>query len=251
MESRQKAQAMILAGEVRVTGQRADKAGTMIPHDAAIEITRRLLALRRPRRTKTRRRARDSASIPRAGFASTPAAPPAASPIACCNMAPRASMPWTSPPASSPGSCARTPAWSRSRQTRAISTPKRSAERPSLVTVDLSFISVAKVLPRLVAAAAPGAEFLILVKPQFELERERHRPGRNRARPATARARHRTRACGGRLRRASQVHGVKPSRLTGRRRQPGVFPARHAPRAEFRAAGKVAGVECACLRCSR
>jgi 23S rRNA (cytidine1920-2'-O)/16S rRNA (cytidine1409-2'-O)-methyltransferase len=42
---------------------------------------------------------------------------------------------------------------------------------PTLVTVDLSFISVAKVLPRLTALAAPGAEFLILVKPQFELER--------------------------------------------------------------------------------
>jgi 23S rRNA (cytidine1920-2'-O)/16S rRNA (cytidine1409-2'-O)-methyltransferase len=42
---------------------------------------------------------------------------------------------------------------------------------PTLVTVDLAFISVTKVLPRLAALAAPGAEFLILVKPQFELER--------------------------------------------------------------------------------
>ena len=31
VESRQKAQAMILAGEVRVNGQRADKAGALIP----------------------------------------------------------------------------------------------------------------------------------------------------------------------------------------------------------------------------
>ena len=45
------------------------------------------------------------------------------------------------------------------------------AEPPALVTVDLSFISVAKVLARLAALAAPGADFLILVKPQFELER--------------------------------------------------------------------------------
>jgi 23S rRNA (cytidine1920-2'-O)/16S rRNA (cytidine1409-2'-O)-methyltransferase len=45
------------------------------------------------------------------------------------------------------------------------------AERPALITADLSFISVAKVLPRLVGVAATGALFLILVKPQFELER--------------------------------------------------------------------------------
>jgi 23S rRNA (cytidine1920-2'-O)/16S rRNA (cytidine1409-2'-O)-methyltransferase len=45
------------------------------------------------------------------------------------------------------------------------------AEAPNLVTVDLAFISVTKVLPRLAALAAPEAEYLILVKPQFELER--------------------------------------------------------------------------------
>jgi 23S rRNA (cytidine1920-2'-O)/16S rRNA (cytidine1409-2'-O)-methyltransferase len=39
------------------------------------------------------------------------------------------------------------------------------------VTIDVSFISVATILPAVVAAAAPQAEFLILVKPQFELPR--------------------------------------------------------------------------------
>jgi 23S rRNA (cytidine1920-2'-O)/16S rRNA (cytidine1409-2'-O)-methyltransferase len=38
--------------------------------------------------------------------------------------------------------------------------------------MDLSFISTAKVLPKIVPLAARGADFLILVKPQFELERE-------------------------------------------------------------------------------
>ena len=51
------------------------------------------------------------------------------------------------------------------------------AERPALVTVDLSFISVSKVLAKLTAAAAPEAEFLILIKPQFELERGDVGPG--------------------------------------------------------------------------
>jgi 23S rRNA (cytidine1920-2'-O)/16S rRNA (cytidine1409-2'-O)-methyltransferase len=45
------------------------------------------------------------------------------------------------------------------------------AEPADLVVVDVSFISVAKVLPAIVPLAAPGGEFLILIKPQFELEK--------------------------------------------------------------------------------
>jgi 23S rRNA (cytidine1920-2'-O)/16S rRNA (cytidine1409-2'-O)-methyltransferase len=40
---------------------------------------------------------------------------------------------------------------------------------PGLVTADLSFISLGQVLPALVAAAAPDADFVLLVKPQFEV----------------------------------------------------------------------------------
>src|SRR5208283_3108351 len=45
-------------------------------------------------------------------------------------------------------------------------------ERVDLVVADVSFIAVKKVLPGAVECAKPGAEFLILIKPQFELERE-------------------------------------------------------------------------------
>jgi len=44
---------------------------------------------------------------------------------------------------------------------------------PELVTVDVSFISLAKVLPALVDAAAADADLVALVKPQFELGPER------------------------------------------------------------------------------
>ena len=44
-------------------------------------------------------------------------------------------------------------------------------ERPALITMDVSFISVAKVLPAIVPVAAPAADFLVLIKPQFELEK--------------------------------------------------------------------------------
>ena len=44
---------------------------------------------------------------------------------------------------------------------------------PDLVVADVSFISLAKVLPAVLAAAAPRFDCLALVKPQFEVGRER------------------------------------------------------------------------------
>jgi 23S rRNA (cytidine1920-2'-O)/16S rRNA (cytidine1409-2'-O)-methyltransferase len=41
-----------------------------------------------------------------------------------------------------------------------------------LVTADVSFISLRTVLPRLIALVRPGGRLLVLVKPQFELERK-------------------------------------------------------------------------------
>jgi 23S rRNA (cytidine1920-2'-O)/16S rRNA (cytidine1409-2'-O)-methyltransferase len=49
--------------------------------------------------------------------------------------------------------------------------PADIPERPTLVVMDVSFISVTKVLPAVVPVATPGADFLILIKPQFELEK--------------------------------------------------------------------------------
>jgi 23S rRNA (cytidine1920-2'-O)/16S rRNA (cytidine1409-2'-O)-methyltransferase len=50
-------------------------------------------------------------------------------------------------------------------------------ESVDLVTVDVSFISAGKVLPPAAAVAKEGASFLILVKPQFELGRGEIGPG--------------------------------------------------------------------------
>jgi 23S rRNA (cytidine1920-2'-O)/16S rRNA (cytidine1409-2'-O)-methyltransferase len=44
---------------------------------------------------------------------------------------------------------------------------------PSLATVDVSFISLTKVLPAVARCLAPSGEILAMVKPQFELGRER------------------------------------------------------------------------------
>ena len=45
--------------------------------------------------------------------------------------------------------------------------------RPELITVDVSFISLATLMPSIVATAAPDAELLALVKPQFELGKDK------------------------------------------------------------------------------
>ncbi len=44
---------------------------------------------------------------------------------------------------------------------------------PDLVVADLSFISLTLVLPALVAVATPDADFVLLVKPQFEVGKDR------------------------------------------------------------------------------
>ncbi len=51
--------------------------------------------------------------------------------------------------------------------------PGQVARPPALVTADLSFISLTLVLPALVRCAAPDADFVVLVKPQFEVGKGR------------------------------------------------------------------------------
>jgi len=51
------------------------------------------------------------------------------------------------------------------------------ARQPDLVVADLSFISLGIVLPAVLASVAPGADFVLLVKPQFEVGRQGIREG--------------------------------------------------------------------------
>ena len=54
-----------------------------------------------------------------------------------------------------------------------VRTQDRVTPVPRLVVADLSFISLTLVLPALVACAAPDADFVLLVKPQFEVGKGR------------------------------------------------------------------------------
>ncbi|WP_069387621.1 TlyA family RNA methyltransferase [Cellulosimicrobium cellulans] len=51
--------------------------------------------------------------------------------------------------------------------------PEHVGLAPDLVVADLSFISLAMVLPAVAGVVAPGTHLLLLVKPQFEVGRER------------------------------------------------------------------------------
>lgn len=56
-------------------------------------------------------------------------------------------------------------------------TPEQVAPPPGLITADLSFISLRLVIPALAACAAPDADFVVLVKPQFEAGKGQVGPG--------------------------------------------------------------------------
>lgn len=56
-------------------------------------------------------------------------------------------------------------------------TPEDLPFEPALATIDVSFISLTKVLPAVAACVAPGGEVLAMVKPQFELGRARVKGG--------------------------------------------------------------------------
>ncbi len=171
-ESRQIAQALILAGQVLVGGQKREKAGTLVPPGAIIEIVGSKLRY-----------------ASRAGMKLAGALEDFQQRVAdklCLDVG------------SSTGGCTdcllqhgarrvyavdvsvNQLAWKLQQDPRVVRVernardlrPEDLGESVDLVTIDVSFISVTKLLPAVVAAARPGAEFLILVKPQFELARK-------------------------------------------------------------------------------
>jgi len=88
------------------------------------------------------------------------------------------------------------------------------AELVGLVVVDVSFISVSNVLPAIVPLAARGGEFLILIKPQFELEKRDVGKG-GIVRDATLHQKAVERVTAAAQEAGLEIIGVQPSRLQG------------------------------------
>jgi 23S rRNA (cytidine1920-2'-O)/16S rRNA (cytidine1409-2'-O)-methyltransferase len=213
-DSREKAQAMILAGEVRVNGSRSDKAGMQVAADARIEVSG----------TSAKYASRGGLKLEGAleDFAVD------VSGKTCLDIG-ASTGGFTDCILSNGARCVyavdvtteqmvwrlqQDPRVKQIKENARNLRPEQIPEPADLVTVDVSFISVAKVLPAVVAAAGPRAEYLILVKPQFELDRgDVGRGGivRDAALHARAVERVRTAAEAAGLR----VEGVRPSRVTG------------------------------------
>ena len=171
-DSRQKAQAMILAGEVTVDGAKQQKAGAQVAESSQIEIASRL--------QKYASRGGFKLEGALADFSVDPAN------LVCLDLG------------SSTGGftdcllqhgAARVYAvdvnisqlaWKLQQDDRVIKIERNARElQPAdipepidLVVADVSFISVTKVLAPAVRIAQPNAVFLVLIKPQFELRRE-------------------------------------------------------------------------------
>ena len=171
-ETRERAQALLLAGAVRVDGQRAEKAGARVAADAAIEVTGTGLKYASRGGLKLEG-ALEEFGVSAAGKVCVDVGSSTGGFTDCLLQ----------------GGARRVYAvdvntdqlaW-KLRQDKRVVRVKQNArnlkreeigEEAELVTVDVSFISLVKVLPAVVGVARRGADFLILVKPQFELERE-------------------------------------------------------------------------------
>lgn len=176
-ESVQKAMAMILAGEVQVNGKPAGKAGTAVADDARIEITSRAQKF-----------------VSRGGTKLEGALEDFAIEIAGCVCLDIGSSHGGFTDCLLKHGALRVFAvdvnveqldW-KLRQDHRVVRIERNArelrvqdlpESVEIVVIDVSFISVCKVIAPAVAVAKPGANFLILIKPQFELRREEIGPG--------------------------------------------------------------------------
>jgi 23S rRNA (cytidine1920-2'-O)/16S rRNA (cytidine1409-2'-O)-methyltransferase len=175
--SREKAQAMILAGEVLVNGAKASKAGQPVAADAQIAIHSRMQKYASRGGFKLEGALEDFAidatgkvcldlGSSNGGFTDCLLQHGAVRVYAVDVNVDQLD-------------------WKLQQDPRVTRTKKNARELAaddlpepvSMVVADVSFISVTKILPAAVPLASPSADFLILIKPQFELQREDIGPG--------------------------------------------------------------------------
>jgi len=92
--------------------------------------------------------------------------------------------------------------------------PEHIRESVELIAVDVSFISVTKILPAIARLAAANADFLILIKPQFELEKPEVGKG-GIVREAALHQKAIERVTSAAVEAGLKVIRVQPSRITG------------------------------------
>jgi 23S rRNA (cytidine1920-2'-O)/16S rRNA (cytidine1409-2'-O)-methyltransferase len=171
-ESRQKAQAMILAGEIEVDGRKAEKAGEAVAESARIEVHSRLQKYVSRGGFKLEGALEDFHINVRGQICLDVGSSTGG--FTDCLLQNGATRVYAVDVNTDQL------AWKLREDERVIRVKKNARELTAsdikeaadLVVADVSFISVRKVLPGAVSCAKGDADFLILVKPQFELERE-------------------------------------------------------------------------------
>ena len=169
--SRERARAILLAGQVRVAGAPADKPGTQVAKDAPIEIVGETL------RYSSRAGLKLEGALGDFGVSAEGRTcldvGSSTGGFTDCLLQHGASKVYAVDVTIDQLD------WKLRKDPR-VHTIERNArhlraddvgEPVGLVTIDVSFISVAKILPAVAEAAGNSAEFVILVKPQFELEK--------------------------------------------------------------------------------
>jgi 23S rRNA (cytidine1920-2'-O)/16S rRNA (cytidine1409-2'-O)-methyltransferase len=213
-DSLAKARAMILAGEVLVDAVRADKAGTLFPPQAQIEISSRAGKFVSRGGLKLEGALQDFAINPDARVCMDVGASTGG--FTDCLLQRGAARVYAVDVNLDQL------AWKLRKNPRVLRVIRnardlRSDDIPEpvdLLAFDVSFISVSKVLPAALPAAKPGSDFLILVKPQFELPREDVGPGGIVSSPALHdKAVASVREAAAQL--GLEVLGARPSRLPG------------------------------------
>lgn len=168
--SREKAQALILAGDVRVNGQVERRASAAVAAEAAIEIAR-------PQRFVSRGgekldHALDRFGIDPAELVVLDAGASTGGFTDCLLQRGAARVYAVDVGYGQLDARLRNDARVVCMERTHIRDLADLPERPSLTTVDVSFISLTQVLPNIVRLIEPGALIVALVKPQFEAGRD-------------------------------------------------------------------------------
>jgi 23S rRNA (cytidine1920-2'-O)/16S rRNA (cytidine1409-2'-O)-methyltransferase len=168
-ESRQRAQALVLAGHVLVNGQKLAKAGTAVAADARIDILGQAIPFVSRGGVKLEG-ALAEFGIDAAGKTCLDVGSSTGGFTDCLLQHGAARVYAVDVNVDQL-------AWKLQQDERVVRVERNARnlrredvpEAADLVAIDLSFISVRKVLPAVVPLARESADFLILVKPQFEL----------------------------------------------------------------------------------
>ena len=172
VESREKAVRLILAGEVLIDGQRVDKAGSLVPTDADIEIRGRSPYVSRGGEKLAH--ALDHFSITPKGRVCIDVGASTGG-FTDCLLQRGASRVFAVDvgTAQLDAKLRKDPRVVVMEQTNArVLDARVFDEQPSLAVIDVSFISLEKILPAVFGVLAPRSEIIALVKPQFEVGRE-------------------------------------------------------------------------------